>query len=340
MTNIIEQLITNYNTFERKPNKKGWLPILCKVCNDHGKKGLRGAFLFTPETASYHCFNCNISATYSSTQEYELSGNLVKVLTSFGVSQDQINEINFNIRKNNPNSPQKYKKKEIVLSNVKEIVMPHCCLPLKEAPPIMKECAELYLKEMRGIDPYSYPFYIGVEQPNDLISKRWDKRLIIPCYKDQTLVYYEGRDLTDKKEKKYISADVSKSNILYGFDKLFNDKDKPLFVCEGFFDALLIDGVAIFGNKLYPEIIQHLSLSPRTKVVIPDRQGDGYKLAEHAVNLGWKISIPDVSRDCKDINEAILKYGKLYVVKSIMDNICDGFEASLKINMFLKGKGR
>ena len=36
------------------------------------------------------------------------------------------------------------------------------------------------------------------------------------------------------------------------------------------------------------------------------------------------------------MNEAVLKYGKLYVIKSITDNIADGFEARTKLGVYCK----
>lgn len=336
MTNL-EILIRNYIQFNNRPNAKGWLSVLCKVCNDHGKKGPRAAFIFANNSVSYHCFNCSHKASFSDSDE-ALTKNMVDVLKAFSIPDDEINQINFDLFKDNNEkggNPQRVKRE--LKTDIKEIVMPSCCVPLSDVSDSndWKLAANVYLKDIRCIDPKSYPFFIGFEQPNDIVSKKWDKRLIIPSYKDGKLVYFEGRDLTGTKAKKYLGAEVPKTNMLYGFDLLHKDLDKPLFVCEGFFDALLIGGVALFGNTLYKETIHHLTLSPRTKIIIPDRQGDGYKLAEHALNLGWKVSIPDTP-NCKDVNDAILKYGKLYVVKSIMDNICEGFEAQMKINMYLK----
>lgn len=332
----LETLVRNHIHFGHRPNAKGWLPILCKVCNDHGKKGPRAAFLFTPTSVSYHCFNCTLKASYTE-GDSELSESMLKVLTSFMIPQDQIDEVSFELFASEEGKTRKPRAKRELDLSVQEVKMPSCCVPLKDVEDEnpWKQLAELYLSEVRGIEPNSYPFYLGFEQPNDLASKKWDKRLIIPSYKNGMLVYYEGRDLTDTKAKKYVSAAAPKTNVLYGFDLLHTNTEKPLFVCEGFFDAFLINGVALFGNTLYKEIIHILNQSPRQKIIVPDRQGNGYKLAEHAINLGWSISIPDTP-GCKDVNAAILKYGKLYVIKSIMDNICDGFEAQMKINMFLK----
>jgi len=337
MTNL-EKIIRQHVQLSNRPNGKGWLTVLCRVCNDHGKKGKRAGFLFTPISVSYHCFNCAQKGNYSLTQPNPLSDDMVKVLRSFDVSEEEIQQINFEILNNADNKGTGYKPQ---LSNplnldIVEARMPPNCVRVDSLPKdhIWRQIAELYLTESRGIDPSSYPFYIGLKsnEYKELYSK-WEKRLIIPCYKDNKLVYFEGRDLTGKQPKKYIGADVPKSNMLYGFDRLYIDKDKPLFITEGFFDALCIGGVAVFGNVLYKEVVHHLNSSPRTKVVIPDRQGNGYKLAQQAIKLGWSISTPDIP-STKDINEAVLKYGKLYVIKSIMDNIYSGFAAETHLRFY------
>lgn len=332
----LEELIRNYVHFRHRPNAKGWLPVVCKVCNDHGKKGPRAAFIFSPTSVGYHCFNCPAGLDYTSDQTEQLSERTIKTLTAYGITTEDIQQINFKILQRADKLGIKPKTKRTHALNVELSVvnMPSFLYPLREvaSDDPWRELAELYLKEIRNIDPQSYPFYLGVKT-EDPRSEKWAKRLIIPSYKDGKLIYYEGRDLTGKQPKKYISVDVPKSNILYGFDELFINRDQPLFVCEGFFDAYPINGVALFGNTLYKETIYHLNASPREKVVIPDRYGDGYRLAEQALRLGWKIATPEIG-SCKDINEAIQRFGKLYVIKSIMNNIYSDFAAETHLRFY------
>ena len=120
---------------------------------------------------------------------------------------------------------------------------------------------------------------------------------------------------------------------MFGFDKLFVDTKQPLYIVEGWFDAFVIDGVAIFGNKLTKSQIYWLKSSPREKVYIPDRLGNGQGAATQALQQQWSISTPDIG-NCKDINEAVVHYGKLYVLKQIVDNIATDFQGQLKISMY------
>jgi len=42
------------------------------------------------------------------------------------------------------------------------------------------------------------------------------------------------------------------------------------------------------------------------------------KLVDRAVELGWAVSIPDWPADVKDINDAVIRWGKLATVITIM----------------------
>jgi hypothetical protein len=42
-------------------------------------------------------------------------------------------------------------------------------------------------------------------------------------------------------------------------------------------------------------------------------------LIDRAIEAGWTVSFPVWQETCKDINEAVIKYGKLFVMKSILN---------------------
>jgi DNA primase len=53
-------------------------------------------------------------------------------------------------------------------------------------------------------------------------------------------------------------------------------------------------------------------------IVVPDRDQAGKKLIDRAVEAGWSVSFPVWQETCKDINEAVVKHGKLFVLKCIL----------------------
>jgi DNA primase len=168
-------------------------------------------------------------------------------------------------------------------------------------------------------------------------AQKWKGRVIVPIYKKEKLIFYIGRDMTDSKIKKYESPSAERESVLFGFDKIFEQTDKPLYIVEGVFDAMLIDGVAVLGNKLTDGQIYWLNRSNRTKVYIPDKYGDGHLGAEQAVANGWSVAFPDTG-SCKDVGEAVDKYGMLYVLATLTQNTAKGLEAKTRIRLYCHDK--
>jgi len=94
---------------------------------------------------------------------------------------------------------------------------------------------------------------------------------------------------------------------------------KFVVVVEGPLDAMAIDGVAVLSNEcseVQADIIDGLA---REVIVVPDGDRAGAKLIEAAIEYGWHVSFPIWQETCKDVSEAVERYGKLFVLKSIID---------------------
>ncbi len=65
-------------------------------------------------------------------------------------------------------------------------------------------------------------------------------------------------------------------------------------------------------------------------IVVPDRDTAGVKLMEEAMELGWSVSMPEWEADVKDINDAILKYGRMFTLHTI---VTSAEESELKIKL-------
>lgn len=337
----LEEVIRQYIPMQPFPASTGWHPVLCKVCKDHGRKGLRGGFKFDGETVAYHCFNCGpeMNTIYDPNESKGMPKKMQHILTDFSVPQDEWQQVlltNLAVQKAG-------KKGEIIqqIENIEpeEIPLPDMFYPLADAKDGDKwaEIARWYLTEERGVDPDSYPFML-VTPTEDKFKKKWNGRLIIPAYKDGKLIFYQGRDLIGNKMKKYESPSTPKDKVLYGFDRIFEHTTAPLYIVEGWFDADAVDGIAIVGNELSEAQIQWLNRSPRKKVYIPDKSGDGQRSAKKALDQGWSISTPDIGQNCKDMSDAVNKYGKMYVMKSLADNTADGFVANTNLGIYCEQK--
>jgi hypothetical protein len=53
---------------------------------------------------------------------------------------------------------------------------------------------------------------------------------------------------------------------------------------------------------------------------VPDQDLAGMKLVDRAMELGWSVSIPEWPADVKDVNDAVLKLGKLGTLLTIMQS--------------------
>lgn len=332
----IEDVVREHVHLPIKSDHNGWYRVLCKVCNDHGRKGKRAGFKFGNNTVGYNCFNCGQTAVYDpSTHGAVMPAEMEKVLAAYSIPKTDWQGVLFQEFANPTTHKKRTKLAELTEPAI--VTLPPYFTKLVDDEDDINQYAIEYLLRERGINWTEYPFYIG-RHTNDKLSKRWYARLVIPIYKNGNLIFYQGRDLTGTRVKKYISADVPKAAVLYGYDEINRDTEDPLYVVEGWFDAYLLKGVAVFGSKMTADQVAILKRCRRPKVVIPDKVGDGHLLAEQAISMGWAVSTPDTG-SCKDVDEAIQKYGIIYTTLSIKANTSiDAVDAATKVNMYCKEK--
>jgi len=109
---------------------------------------------------------------------------------------------------------------------------------------------------------------------------------------------------------------------------------KFVVVCEGPFDAMSIDGVALNGSEINEKQIALIKQLNRRVIVVPDADIAGRKMIKQCTELGWEVSFPAWQETCKDINAAVVKYGKLFTLKCILES---SIKSKLKIELKLKG---
>ena len=108
---------------------------------------------------------------------------------------------------------------------------------------------------------------------------------------------------------------------------------KFVIVCEGPMDAMAVDGVAVLSNECSEQQADIIDSLGREVIVVPDCDRAGIKLIDAAIEYGWHVSFPIWQETCKDVSEAVDKYGKLFTIKSILA----GRETSkLKIKLLSK----
>jgi len=320
-----------------------WNRVYCAVCGDGSKtKGPRGGWKFEGENCMYNCFNCGISGAFTPENEIFMSRDMKTIFESFGIPKRDYGKILFRLRRDGVEKLEKPDfKKETVESQLGEgIQLPDYLVDLETAKNtnIGRKAIE-FLAEEKCIDYKDHPFFVtygktnSKDQQEKINAKIMINRLVIPIYYKNKLLLLQGRDLDGTKKKKYINIG-NVSSTLYGLDRL-KDNHKYIFVTEGFFDAYHLNGVACITNKLTSQKIKALSLLEKDKVIVPDRGEKINTMLAKGLDCGWGFSAPRELQNCKDVTEAIKKYGKLYVLYIIMKSVKTGEEAEFLGRAFL-----
>jgi DNA primase len=156
-------------------------------------------------------------------------------------------------------------------------------------------------------------FPVMAQMQNDGVH--WTRpHVIIPFTHDNKIVGYTCRFL-DNKTPKYISD--SQPGYVFGTD-LQKTQWQHVLVVEGIFDALSIGGLAVMHNTISDSQARLIRNLGREITVVPDQDMPGVDLIDRAMELGWAVSIPNWPDGCKDVNDAVVKLGKLGVLLTIL----------------------
>jgi hypothetical protein len=175
----------------------------------------------------------------------------------------------------------------------------------------------------RGYDnPFDYDFYWSP-------TSGYIDRVIVPFRWQGRIVGNTARKITDGKPK-YLSD--QHPHFVFNFDQQ-KDNQRYIFVCEGPFDALAIDGVALLTNEIAEQQSRIINSLGAEVIVIPDQDSAGLTLFDRAAELGWSVAMPNWDPDVKDTADAVQRYGQLFV---IVDAIKTAQQGEIKIIMAKK----
>lgn len=322
MLDSIQQSVMQLLPGRRRTGQNGWIRFNAPCCTHNGETAdtrMRGGIITDGGKVSYHCFNCQYKASYQPGRH--LSYKFRKLLSWLGADDLTVRKLVIDaIRIKDLVAPE-----ELAKEPVEEIVYEARQLP--ESARNVVELANFYsigdynnvpaellatieYVHRRAIDLNRYEFYWTPEEAYNL-----HRRIIIPFhYRGQT-VGYTSRAIADGIKPKYWSSHPA--------DFVFNlDMQKPdwkfVVVCEGTFDAMSVDGVALNGSEISDIQVDQIDRLQREVIVVPDTDRAGRKLIDRAIEAGWTVSFPVWMETCKDINEAVVRYGKLFVLKCIL----------------------
>ena len=292
---LIADTLLQYLPGKRKQTPSGWISFNAPCCDDKRQRG--GFILNGGDAVSYHCFNCQFKASWQPGRP--VSQKMSKLMRLLNISDATINQLRLEalrLNDHNPTSVQSIIPKfeprtlppesELITSLLDHI--PDKLVPVLE----YLHSRNLYLED--------YPFYwtpkIG-----------FSNRVIIPFLKDNVIVGYTARTIGDAKPK-YISE--QQPGYVFNLDRQHNNREFVI-CCEGPIDAISIDATALMGAEIKDSQNWLLKQLGKEIILVPDRDHEGPKTVEQALEYGWSVSMPNWPDGIKDVNDAVCKLGRL-----------------------------
>jgi hypothetical protein len=138
--------------------------------------------------------------------------------------------------------------------------------------------------------------------------------VLIPFTYNNKIIGWTARFL-DNKIPKYINH--SQPGYVFGTDLQHADWQYTI-VTEGIFDALSIGGLALMHNTISDAQARLIRTLGKEVVVVPDQDLPGMELVDRAMELGYSVSMPNWPDHIKDVNDAVIEYGRLGALLTIM----------------------
>lgn len=294
---------------KKKLTQSGWHSFNALCCHHRGHKPdrrSRGGIRIDGDNWSMHCFNCGFKCGF--TLGKSITRNTKQLLEWCGIDEQQIQRWSLESLQHKDLLSYVQIKKNKKKIKFKEHKLPEGEL-LDQNNPLHKVYVDYV--QARGINVSDYPFMIT---PNE--TGRQGNRIIIPYTYQNKIVGHTSRFL-DNKTPKYINE--QQQGYVFGIDFQKPDYEVCILV-EGIFDALSINGCALTHNTINEDQVELLSTLNKKIIFVPDRDKTGLETCNRALELGYSVSIPNWDIDIKDVNDAVVKYGKLPTLLSIIQN--------------------
>ena len=320
---LISETLLAHLPSKRKHTPSGWISFNAICCDDKRQRG--GFIVNAGDAVSYHCFNCGFKCSWQPGRA--ISQKLRKFMRDLNMPDDMINKLSLEAMRLN----------EHTTAEVRSIVPKFDHRALPEGSKLIKNMLDEFPEKLvpileylidRNLFPDDYDFYwtpkIG-----------FSNRIIIPFIYKNEIVGWTARAINDVKPK-YLSE--QQPGYLFNLDRQQGDR-KFTIVCEGPFDAISIDGCAILGAEIKDSQNWLLQQLGKEIVLVPDRDHEGLKTVEQAIELGWSVSMPDWPEGVKDVNDAVIKLGRLatlWLISSTKES--NGLKIRLKAKTWFKDK--
>ena len=338
--NLIQNTILTSLPVGRKKTPSGWIAFNAPCCVHNGEsqdKRKRGGVMNSPDgTVSYHCFNCGFKTSYVPGRK--ISYKTKKLMSWIGIADDTIKKLVIEAMRLEEADNNFAEKKKIISFTKKTLPKNTHKLDIWLEKYIKKDLTDRqhqyvdtllnYLKN-RGIGAEWYDFMYSPDMTFD-----FNKRLVIPFYWKGDIVGYTGRIFDNSEKVKYYTE--VQPGYVFNLDAQSWNR-KFVIVTEGPFDAISVSGVSILGSEINDTQYELINSLGRKVIVVPDRDKPGEKLINQAMDYRWSVAFPEWEEDVDDVADAVLKYGRLFTIQSILKSTESN---RLKIDLKRKMYGR
>ena len=295
---------------KKKQTQSGWTSFNAPCCHHNGHnpdKRMRGGIKADGDDWNYHCFNCGFKCSFKLGRA--ISKRTRNFLSWCNMPDQDINKWSLHyIQHKDLLESILHKKKQQKLPKFKEKPMPE-----GELIYTANKDHQVYIDYLnkRGLQHNDYPFMVN---PN--AEGRQAQGIIIPYTYENKVVGSTIRFMDDRNPK-FIND--QQQGYVFGTD-LQKDEWEVVLVFEGIFDAISMNGLALTHDTINDNQVAVINKLGKRVIVVPDQDKTGLGICERALELGFDVSLPNWSEDIKDANDAVIKYGRLNTLLSILDS--------------------
>jgi hypothetical protein len=292
---LITDTLQTYLPSKRKHTPSGWISFNAPCCDDKRQRG--GFIVNAGDAVSYHCFNCGFKCSWQPGRH--ISQKMNQFMRNLNIPDDTINQLRLEALRLDDNNTTEIRS-IIPKFDIRALPLDSETLDTLLTNPPEKLVPILEYMIDRKIYPEDYSFYWTPKVG-------FSNRLIIPFIYKNEIVGWTARAINDAKPK-YLSE--QQPGYVFNLDRQ-QDERQFVIVSEGPFDAISIDGCALLGAEIKDSQNWLLKQLGKEIVLVPDRDEAGKITLEQALEFGWSVSMPNWPEGIKDINDAVVKLGKL-----------------------------
>jgi len=319
--------ILQYIPGNSKKTPSGFHSFNCPACTHNGespdRKQRGGIKVDDAGSWGYSCFNCNFKTRFIIGKT--LSSNTKNFLSWLGMPEDVIQKLNIESLRHRSPATLAEEKNHAAMRKGQSLRFDIIKLPPDAVPITPANTRQVEYLASRGLTLDDYKFYMT---PNSVARNK--HRIIVPYIQSTQIVGWTSRFL-DSNSPRYLN-EHQQPGFVFGTN-LQNKNWRYAILTEGIFDAISINGLALMHNTIGDKQLLQLARLNKEIIVVPDQDAAGMQLVEDALKYGFEVSIPHWDDDVKDVNDAVVKYGRL---QTIHDIVLAKEHSKIKINIAMK----